>query len=279
MEEISIPVIGTVGKQMDSLEFFARHPVFTADEFVSSREDAGRHSRETSQKLLAYHVNAGRLVRVRRGLYAFVDPGLGGVDPYLVATKLARDAAVAYHAAMQFHGKAHSVWSRYTYLTRAHPGRFHLGQGEFVAVRCPSALRALQDMGGGFLETPHAGGRVRVASLERTLVDVLDAPALAGGWEEVWRSLESVEFFDLDAVVEHALRRGSSLTVGRVGFYLERHRDILMVEDRHLEALRDRAPRQPLYLDRAREPGKLVAGWNLIVPERVLSQAWEEAWA
>jgi len=42
--------------------------------------------------------------------------------------------------------------------------------------------------------------------LERTLVDVLDAPEHGGGWEEIWLSLESVEFFDLDAVIEYALK-------------------------------------------------------------------------
>ncbi len=39
-------------------------------------------------------------------------------------------------------------------------------------------------------------------------------------------------------------------------------------------ALRVRAPAQPLYLDRKREPGKLVQTWNLVVPERVLSRSW-----
>jgi hypothetical protein len=48
---------------------------------------------------------------------------------------------------------------------------------------------------------------LRVAGLERTLVDVLDRPDLSGSWEEIWRSLESVEFFDLDKVVEYALLR------------------------------------------------------------------------
>jgi predicted transcriptional regulator of viral defense system len=117
---------------------------------------------------------------------------------------------------------------------------------------------------------------VRVATLERTLVDVLDAPRHGGGWEEVWRSLESVEFFDLDAVVEYALKLDSSLTVARVGFFLDQHRETLMVEERHLAALRARAPAQPLYLDRKREPGKLVRPWNLVVPERVLSRSWGE---
>jgi hypothetical protein len=36
-------------------------------------------------------------------------------------------------------------------------------------------------------------------------VDVLDRPRLSGGWEEVWRSLETIPFLDLDQVVQYAL--------------------------------------------------------------------------
>ena len=72
---------------------------------------------------------------------------------------------------------------------------------------------------------------LRVASLERTLVDVLNRHRYSGGWEEVWRSLESVEFFDLDRVVEYALLLDNATTVARVGFFLEQHRDTLMVDE------------------------------------------------
>ena len=124
----------------------------------------------------------------------------------------------------------------------------------------------------------HAGGVVRVTSFERALVDLLDRPDLGGGWEEVWRSLEMVEFFDLDAVVSHALRRSSTLLAARVGYFLEEHRDALFVEDRHLEPLRENAPKQPLHLDRKREPGRLVKSWNLVVPQQVLERAWAAVW-
>jgi predicted transcriptional regulator of viral defense system len=116
-----------------------------------------------------------------------------------------------------------------------------------------------------------------VTTLERALVDLLDQPSKGGGWEEIWRSLVMVEFFDLDAVTKYALRIGSALTAARVGFFLEQHRDALLVEDHYLEALRQRAPSQATYLDPAREPGKLVPAWNLIVPEEVLTRSWEEA--
>ncbi len=260
----------------DTFDFFDRNPVFMREEFLALK-GSGR-SPLTSRNLLAHHTSRGRLVRVRRGLYATVprgvEPGAARVDPYLMATKLAPDAVVAYHSALQFHGKAYSATNRFTYLTRRRLRALRFRDAEFVAVRCPASLRVLPDMGGGVLDQPHAGGHVRVATLERTLVDVLDAPQHGGGWEEVWRSLESVEFFDLDAVVKHALKLDSSLTVARVGFFLDQHRETLMAEERHLAALRKRAPAQPLYLDRKREPGKLVRAWNLVVPERVLTRSW-----
>jgi predicted transcriptional regulator of viral defense system len=261
-------------------DFFARHPVFTHEEFLAARAAGDRRSPHTANNLLAHHLAAGRLVRVRRGLFATVPPGVDPstivVDPYLVATKLAEDAVVAYHAALQFHGKAYSLSNRFAYLTRQRARRFRYREAEFVPVQLPVSLRKRADMGGGIHEQSHAGGLARVTTLERTLVDALDAPEHGGGWEEIWRSLESVEFFDLEAVIGFALELGSALTVARVGFFLEQHRDSLMVEERHLEALRARAPAQPRYLDPQREPGKLVSRWNLVVPERVLSRAWAE---
>ncbi|MEW6753135.1 MAG: hypothetical protein AB1505_19475 [Candidatus Latescibacterota bacterium] len=116
-----------------------------------------------------------------------------------------------------------------------------------------------------------------MTALERTLVDVLDAPRHGGGWEEIWRSLEAVEFFDLEAVTDYALQLGSAVTVARVGFYLEQHHGELMVEEHHLRRLQEHAPSHPMYLDRSRrESGKLQRRWNLVVPEWVLARAWDE---
>ncbi len=108
-------------------------------------------------------------------------------------------------------------------------------------------------------------------------MDVLDRPRQSGGWEEVWRSLESIEFFDVERVVECALLLGNATTAARVGFYLEQHREALMVRSAYLEGLRKHRPRQPHYLDGARNGrGRHVSGWNLVVPREVLDRAWEE---
>lgn len=122
-----------------------------------------------------------------------------------------------------------------------------------------------------------SGMEVRVTSLERTMVDVLNRPDLSGGCEEIWRSLESVEFFDLDKVVEYALLLGNATTAAKVGFFLEQHREPLMVKEKYLKSLRSLRPRQPHYLDRdKRKSGRLVSGWNLVVPREVFERTWAE---
>ena len=118
---------------------------------------------------------------------------------------------------------------------------------------------------------------VRVTGYERTLVDLLDVPEYGGGWEEIWRSLEAVEFFDLDFIVDYALRLGSALTIARVGFFLEQHQQAFMVEERQLQTLQAQAPKQRQYFERRhRKGGKLIRRWNLIVPEEVLKRSWDE---
>ncbi len=262
-------------------DFLATHPVFTVAEFAEWYSSRRRSGDRTVEALLAYHVKSGHLVRVRKGLYAAVPRGSTAavvpIDPFLVAVKLTPDAILAYHTALEFHGKAYSPMHEFFYLTSlaARPLEFR-GQ-RFRAVHTRAALRSKRAELSNVLEADRMGLSVRVTNLERTMVDVLDRPQLGGGWEEIWRSLESVEFFDLDAVVGYALLLENATTIAKVGFFLEQHKAHLMVEDRHLELLRKHRPRVPHYLSRGdRHSGKLVAGWNLVVPPEILQRRWQE---
>jgi predicted transcriptional regulator of viral defense system len=259
--------------------FLAAHPVFTHAAFVRAHTANGR-SRHTSNALLAGYLASGRLVRIQRGLYATVslrgDPRRVEPDPYLVACAVREDAVLAYHTALAFHGRAYSVWNRFQFLTAGRMRPFAFRGQSFVPLRPPRQVRKRADFGGGILRRPHAGGEVRVASLERTLVDLMHAPQHGGGFEEIWRSFELVEFLDLAAVLEYTARLGTALTAARVGFFLEQRREEWMVEERHLKPLQRRAPAQPRYFGPRRERGTLVRRWNLIVPKAVLERAWEE---
>ncbi len=261
---------------------FRKHPVFTGEEFARflSRQhgDVGGRTQEAA---LAYHRKAGRIVRVRRGLYAAVPPGANAdsypVNPFLVAAKLTPDSVLSHHTALEFHGKAYSIYTHITYSASRPLEPLVFRSYTFQGTQFPRALVRAEKTDAGVLTAECAGMDVRVASLERTLVDVLDRPELSGSWEEIWRSLESVEFFDLDKVVEYALLLGNATTGAKVGLFLEQHREALMVDDQYLNALRDMRPRQPHYISRSkRKSGRLVPEWNLVVPGEILERAWEE---
>ncbi|NMD36141.1 MAG: transcriptional regulator, partial [Planctomycetes bacterium] len=193
-------------------EFFRKHPVFTGEELAKHLSSHGEVGRRAQEALLAYHQKAGRLVRVRRGLYAVIPSGADtdsyAVDPFLVAAKLTPDSVLSHHTALEFHGKAHSVYTRITYSASRPLGPLTFRSHVFRGTRFPHSLLRAGKIQVGVSTSERAGMELRVASLERTLVDVLDRPDLSGSWEEIWRSLESVEFFDLDKVVEYALLLG-----------------------------------------------------------------------
>ena len=246
--------------------FAATHPVFRVEDFVAAYAGAGERSPSTSLTLLKRGVASGRFLHLRRGLYAVVPPGVeperAAVDPFLLACAHTPDAVAAFHAALELHGRAYSTWSRVHVWTRHRSKPWAWRGVEIIPV-----LETMESATGpGTAMLPHAGGVVRVTTLERTLVDVLDQPDKGGGWEEILRSVAMIEFVDVDAVVADALARGRALTAARVGWVLGLRREAWHVEEEALAALRARRPTTPSYLDASRSPGRLDPTWNLIVP-------------
>ncbi len=260
--------------------FFQSHPIFTIQEFRRFLQERGSDHPRARESLLRYYRHRGVVFQIRRGIYCSVAAGQSpdecAVDSFLLASKLAPDAVLAYHTALEFHGRSYSVQQQVVYLSQKMPaGSLFKFRG--ISYRAVSPPRQLGGRQPGVQAADRVGQPIRVTTLERTLVDVLDRPKLSGGWEEIWRSLESIPYLDLDRVVEYALELRKNTTVARVGFYLEQHRELLMVTDSHLNQLREHRPRNPKYLaSKPTADGRLVSEWNLIVPAAVLARAWEE---
>jgi predicted transcriptional regulator of viral defense system len=184
---------------------------------------------------------------------------------------------LAYHTALELHGKAHSVHEEFVFLSHRAVRKAQIHSNVFRGVSFQKALLRSGNELYGVSKTERLGTEIKVTTLERTMVDLLDRPELGGGWEEIWRSLESVEYFDLEQVVHYTLMLKNGTTAAKVGFFLDQHRKALMVEDKHLRPLKRHLPEQPCYLERGkRTSGKLVAAWRLFVPPEMLNRTWEE---
>ncbi|MBX9770887.1 MAG: hypothetical protein K2X29_05930, partial [Candidatus Obscuribacterales bacterium] len=159
-----------------TVSFFAHHPVFTTDEFAATNKLTKRDSK---QALLSYNRRTGRVLNIRRGLYAVVPSGIEPasfmVNPFLIAAKSTSDAIIAYHSALSFHGYAYSDFNIFTYLTtQKETSTFTFQNTEYVGVTQPKALvQQGQELTAVDLVEQN-GLDIHVTSLERTLVDCLD---------------------------------------------------------------------------------------------------------
>ncbi|MDF1500074.1 MAG: hypothetical protein P1P76_06380 [Anaerolineales bacterium] len=263
-------------------KFFAKNPIFSTKEFAEYLSTKDSRNPSTRNALLAHHLDSGRILRIRRGLYATIPTGAPpdefSVDPYLLAGKITDDAILAYHTALEAQGRAYSIFTRFTYLTKRNLGRSSEFQGAtYRGVSHPKALRRAGKEELHVEVQDRSGIEIKVTNLERSFVDVLDRPNLSGSWEEIWRSLESIEFLDLEKVVEYVSVLENATTAAKVGFFLDRHRDALMVSKEYLDRIRKLRPTSPHYLERdSREEGRLLHDWNLIVPTSILKKMWEE---
>ncbi len=270
---------------LSTAQFFQTHTVFTAGEFYGYlRHRGASENPQTRRNLLQYFRCRGVISPIRRGIYCSVPPGTEQksypVDGYLLASKLADDAVLSYHAALELHGRSYSVQNHFPYLTKKHPaGRIFTFQGmQFRSVEPPAGLVRAGREDFGMSTVDRLGQEVRVTSLERTLVDVIDRPKLSGGWEESWRSLETVPYFDIDQIIEYATLLGKRKTIAIVGLYLEQHAKELLATDTQLATLEQQRPAEPQYVAKrsSTERGRLVSRWNLVVPESILTRSWEE---
>ena len=189
-------------------------------------------------------------------------------DFIALAARMAPDAAAAFHTALEAHGCAQSLFERLTFVTwtRTKPVEF-MGR-RMVPVRPRAPLRARAGGEAWIERLDRAGLEVRVTSLERTVADTLDRPSLAGGVEEVWRSLFNVRALDPESLLAYVEALGNQTLAARVGYFLETRREELAVPKSLLERLELLAPDHPVYFDRALG-GRLNVRWRLIVPKEL----------
>jgi predicted transcriptional regulator of viral defense system len=262
-------------------EFLAKHAVFTVSELDQYLSTHGTGKKNTRKALLTYYRKKGMIIPIRRGLYLSVpkgeDPDTMPVDPYLVAAKLQSDAVLSHHTALEFHGKAYSTFNTLYYTTRCRISPFEFRSFKFVSVKVAHSLQLREKDLYGVVFRNYSGAELKVTTFERTLVDLLNRPDLAGSLEEMWRSLESIEFFDLDQVVDYVGLLNNATTAAKVGFFLDQHRETLMVDETHLKTLHRLHPDQPHYFVRGKRRDSLfVKKWNLLVPSEIMLETWRE---
>ena len=170
-----------------TMRFLSAHPVFTRAEFATA---FGRPANSASiSSLLKHHLKVGNIKRLSREVFAAVPGHLSAehlmVDRFAAASKLRPDGVLGYHSALELHGAAYSEFNEVQLISRGRPALADLPFGPCRFVNPPKLLLDAGRTDYLTVAMDRLGLSIKVTAIERTVVDVLHRPDVAGGIKEV----------------------------------------------------------------------------------------------
>ncbi len=178
-----------------------------------------------THRFLAYLADAGWLVRIRRGLYATVpldvaEPSTWREDPWIVAANVFVPFYIGGWSACEHWGLTDQIFKETVVISGKIVRQRHVeiqGIPFYVKVIDPDKIFGTEVVWRGRT-------RVFVSDPTRTLVDVLDAPKIAGGVRHVNDILKvylSHERRNDSLLLDYIIKLGNRTVFKRLGYLLE----------------------------------------------------------
>jgi len=240
---------------------------FLSDRFFTTTEALVLiPNKATCMNTLKQLVSSRQVVRVRKGLYEIVpqehmDDQKPAADKFLLARKITHPYCLAYHSALELHGVANTA--TYNTVDLASPRQFRSFSYERVHYKW-IPRRELT----GTERTIWGNSQLTVTDREKTILDCIDRIDLAGGVEEVFKSLVSMKNINFHRLYDYATRERKKVLFHKLGFFLSRNeiRESWHLDDKELDSIRANLSSKVYYFLTEKGSGRLERQWNLIVP-------------
>ncbi|MBS3819944.1 hypothetical protein KGY73_10650 [bacterium] len=230
-------------------------------------------SRMHAYNLLQNMRRKGALDRVKSNLFVRIpssivhDKGKYVEDPLLVGKELTEPYFFSYYTALYLHGISQQPASHFYLSTTNHIQKIDYHGLVFHPVMLTKKRFF------GFEEMKYREEKVFVSDLERTIVDVMNRPEYAGGYEEIIRSFQDVEKVDWKQLLEYLDRIGEKILFNRTGYVFDMLGKFVNTPDEFLRKLEKRLSNNIYYFEKNRE-GSYVKKWKIIVDRRLEKVIW-----
>ncbi len=259
-----------------TLRYLESHEVFTLQEFMEGVDSTV--SERTRYANLQNALAREQAYRLRRGLYA---SNLGVYrdrvpNVFLVGAKAAPDAVLTHHSALEAHGVAHSPL-RTVYFTTSRSARDFEARGyRFRSVAPPKVSGSAATLNEFVTRVRTGDAIVPVSTRERTVVDCLRDVRLAGGLEELLRSLGGFTSMSAQQAARYASLLKSPSLLARTGWVLSMFADVWQVDDATMAQMRALLGRGTYWLvpSTRRAPQEFISSWRLYVPADLPYRQW-----
>ncbi len=220
---------------------------------------------QQARNAVAYLIKHGYANRVKSGLYYLIPFEHRGTewqpDVLVIGSKISGEYYYSHATALTLYGILPTPPPRIAITVPRRFRKFSFGAYRYYPVETRHFF--------GFRDLDYKGISVRVSNRERTFIDCLSRLDLSGGVVGAFRNLGNFGISNYVLLMEYLDTIGKKSTMVRCGFALEFFRENWEADEEIIKELKKRAQKGPVYyLDRGipKGTGKLVKGWNLIIP-------------
>lgn len=262
-------------------KFLYKHPVFRFDEFAEWKKQHSACTETAIYQSLNYYLKIKKIIHIKKGLYGVIPPNQTelsvSIDPYLIAAKASKSSILAFHTAMELYGIAYTSFQQFYFISEQKVKPFEFSNQYFQPVILSKKLYKEMKPLVEIKNINRQGIDIKITTIERTFVDILDRIKLSGGWEEVIRALEGIGVLNIDRVINYSLILDKAVLNAKVGWYLEQRKGAFAPTKEQLLRLLANKPKIPCYIGKINsEPFKLIKKWNILIPLSIINKSWEE---
>ncbi|MBW2594487.1 MAG: type IV toxin-antitoxin system AbiEi family antitoxin domain-containing protein [Deltaproteobacteria bacterium] len=222
---------------------------------------------DRAAKVLARWASQGWVSRVQRGFYVFIPIEARSTDivledPWIVADQLFSPFYIGGWSAAEYWELTEQIFRTIVVMTTRKPrNRKPVIKGSSFLLRTipENALFGMKSVWRGQV-------KINVSDPTRTLLDMLNDPALGGGLRpmvDVFNTYMASKDKDVDLLIKYAVRLDNGAVFKRLGFIATR---FAPTEQVLIDSCRARRTKGNAKIDPSMPADKLITAWNLWVP-------------
>lgn len=222
----------------------------------------------TAKSLIKEELEKKHIKKIKYNLYVVCDlqsqKPIG--SPYEIGSKITKDSFISYRSALEYYAKIQST-SR---------------------IMCVSAKRKFENFkfkGYSYKYFSNKGDfgisnkkGIRITDKERTVIDCINKPELAGGDEKLVHYLELVGKLNGEKILKYLPNYNSKKLYTKVGFMLKWLNYVFDVDQDVIDYCQSRRARVNYYFNENSKNNILIPQWTLRVPKEILSGGEEQYW-
>lgn len=243
---------------MKYLEHMAKMRLFKLDDIVLLTGNIN-----TAKSILSSYEKKNYISRIRRDYYVFLDFATKDsvASTFEIASHIKKDGYLSYHSAFQYYACYNQVFNE---LTISSPKKFNSFTYDFIEYKSDVSFVPLQ------IDTV-ADGKIKVTSIERTIVDSIKDINKAGGLEELLECISLVKNVSEEKILEMLKYYNEAFLYQKVGYILSKYNEQLKLSDKFFNICKSKIKNKIQYIDKD-EDNIYVSEWKLYVPEIIGSQ-------